>query len=505
MTPVAPTSTLSPDIADHLLGHLTAARWFGGKGRRSAVVGLTPLPWLTSTADYLDSPHGLAVRPEVLEVIYPQSDKGVDSGEDGPHEFYQLVVAYRHAPHPDLHHAEIGRWSDPELGAVVAYDAMQDPEASSVVLRTLLSERTLRGEDAQVGFHLSAAEGLSADLEPAVFTGQQSNTSVMFGEVAMLKVFRRLELGRNLDIEVHDALSRTSMADVARLFGWIDASWPRTDRGTGRTEILSADLAMVVEKLADATDGWGLALDALQRGESFAEPARALGRALAETHAALRTAFPTGTQPGADVASTMTGRLAVAATIAPALEPYGAGLDAVFAGLGEGDLDTQRVHGDFHLGQTLHTPTGWKIIDFEGEPAKTLAERSVPDSVWRDIAGMLRSFDYAAASVPGPGSRGWAEECRAGFLDGYAGGELAATEAATLRAYEADKAVYEVVYEVRNRPEWVAIPLAAVAGLVEAATEDQARSAELDQARSAELDQARSATERTGASNQVKE
>ncbi|WP_375425235.1 aminoglycoside phosphotransferase [uncultured Friedmanniella sp.] len=516
-----PTTSLAPETADHLLAHLSAARWFGGKGRRAVVIGLTPLPWLTSTAEYLDSAHGLAVRPEVLEVGYPMDSGSGNGGDPGPRELYQLVVAYRHAPQPDLQHAEIGRWTDPELGAVVAYDAMQDPEASSVVLQSLLAERTLRQPEAQVGFHLSAAEGLSADLPASVFKGQQSNTSVMFGEVAMLKVFRRLELGRNLDIEVHDALSRTSMADVAKLYGWVDASWSHTDPATGHTETLDADLAMVVEKLADATDGWGLALDVLGRGTSFAEPARELGHALAETHAALRTAFPSGLQPGAEVAQVMTDRLGVAAAIAPALEPYVAGLQHLFADLGATELTTQRVHGDFHLGQTLHTPTGWKIIDFEGEPAKTLVERAAPDSVWRDIAGMLRSFDYAAASVPGPGSREWAQECRTAFLTGYAGGELTADDAETLRAYEADKAVYEVVYEVRNRPEWVAIPLGAVGTLVgeiqhdqardadqdqaRDADQDQARDADQDQARDADEDQARDATQRRGASNQVKE
>ena len=96
---------------------------------------------------------------------------------------------------------------------------------------------------------------------------------------------------------------------------------------------------------------------------------------------------------------------------------------------------------------------------------KTLAERAAPDSVWRDIAGMLRSFGYAAASVPGPDSEAWAAACRQAFLAGYAGGDLDPGDAATLRAYEADKAVYEVVYEVRNRPEWIAIPLGAVADL----------------------------------------
>jgi maltokinase len=136
-----------------------------------------------------------------------------------------------------------------------------------------------------------------------------------------------------------------------------------------------------------------------------------------------------------------------------------------FDELGAETLDTQRVHGDFHLGQTLHTPSGWKIIDFEGEPAKTMAERRAPDSVWRDVAGMLRSFDYAAASVSGPHSAAWAAECRGAFLRGYASGDLTTTERNVLRAYEADKAIYEVVYEIRNRPDWVGIPLGAVAEL----------------------------------------
>jgi maltokinase len=152
------------------------------------------------------------------------------------------------------------------------------------------------------------------------------------------------------------------------------------------------------------------------------------------------------------------------------LAPYRTALRQVFDQLDAESLPVQRVHGDFHLGQTLHIARGWKIIDFEGEPAKSLAERAAPDSVWRDIAGMLRSFGYAAASVPGPGSVAWAAECRAAFLSGYAGRELTPAEAATLRAYEADKAVYEVMYEVRNRPDWVDIPLAALAALTGSGT-----------------------------------
>ena len=147
-----------------------------------------------------------------------------------------------------------------------------------------------------MGFHLADAQGLSVDLEPRVFTGQQSNTSVMLGEVAMIKLFRRLELGRNLDIEVHAALNAAGVDDVAGLFGWIEGTW------VSGGSVLAADLAMVVEKLADATDGWGLALDRLEISSGFADEAEALGRALAETHRAMREAFPTARIIGATVA-----------------------------------------------------------------------------------------------------------------------------------------------------------------------------------------------------------
>jgi maltokinase len=225
---------------------------------------------------------------------------------------------------------------------------------------------------------------------------------------------------------------------------------------------VEADLAMAVEKLSDAEDGWGLALDSLRADGDFAEDAAQLGRALAEIHDALRGTFPTAEVDGHAIETVMNGRLDAAAQVAPVLGKLTPGLQAAFAAVGQGRLATQRVHGDFHLGQTLKTPLGWKIIDFEGEPAKTMAERLVPDSPWRDVAGMLRSFDYAAATVPGTGATRWLESAREAFLTAYADGPLSTEEQAILRAYEADKAVYELVYEVRNRPDWTAIPLGAI-------------------------------------------
>ena len=473
------TDQRDPQVAEAVLRYISGARWFAGKGRRAVLRSVTPLPWLTEMSDFGGASTEPAVRMEIAEIGYapaehdgpppkPLDDRDPDQElvepiaepkPAGPNEYYQLVVSYRPAPHDDLHHAEIARTTDPDLGPVVAYDAAQDPDGCRVIVRSLLSGRRLRSPDNEVRFCPTRTEDLTTSLEPRVYTGQQSNTSVMLGDAAILKLFRRLELGRNLDIEVHAALNAAQIDDVARLYGWIEGGWVSGGRHH------DTDLGMVVQKLADAEDGWGRALDRLRQQQGFAQDARALGEALAETHEALRAAFGTARVLGARTASVMTDRLATAAEVAPELLAHREGLVACFDALGAEILDTQRVHGDFHLGQTLHTPGGWKIIDFEGEPAKTMAERRAPDSAWRDVAGMLRSFDYAAASVPGPGSSAWAAECRQGFLDGYSGGGLSESQAAVLRAYEADKAIYEVVYEVRNRPDWVSIPLGAVASL----------------------------------------
>lgn len=152
--------------------------------------------------------------------------------------------------------------------------------------------------------------------------------------------------------------------------------------------------------------------------------------------------------------------------------------------LGDGHLK-QRIHGDLHLGQTLRTSLGWKLVDFEGEPAKDLGERRLPDSPWRDVAGMLRSFDYAARAVARDlasteeeaaqiayRSEEWIRRNATAFLDGYVehrGRPLSADEQALVAAYVADKAIYEAAYEARHRPAWLAIPLAALHKLAEGA------------------------------------
>jgi maltokinase len=489
------SGTADPQVADQVLRYISNARWFAGKGRRVTFRSLTPLPWLTEVSDFFRPAAAPGVRFEIAELAYPAEEDpeppaaSPNQGQDpettqesaaseppemvrqadlAPTEYYHLAVSYRPAPHAELHQAEIGRFTDPDLGPVIAYDAAQDPDACRVILSALQGARRLRSPDSEARFNPTAAAAFSADLKPQLFTGQQSNTSVMLGDTAILKLFRRLELGRNLDIEVHAALNAAAISDVAGLFGWIEGSW--VSNGLQ----LDADLGMVIEKLASAIDGWELALNSLRADNAstvirtefgFAAEAESLGKTLAEIHHALRSSFHSTKVLGARTAMIMVDRLHEAARIAPALTPHVTGLLRCFDELSAETLDTQRVHGDFHLGQTLHTPSGWKIIDFEGEPVKTMAERRAPDSVWRDVAGMLRSFDYAAASVPGPQSTAWAAACRAAFLSGYTGMELGTTEASLLRAYEADKAIYEVVYETRNRPDWIGIPLRAVADL----------------------------------------
>ena len=260
-----------------------------------------------------------------------------------------------------------------------------------------------------------------------MFRGQQSNTSVMFGDVAMLKLFRRLELGRNLDIEVHDALTRRRDRPT----------WPGCSAGSRRPgrrrrrRSLGADLAMWWRSWPTPTTAGTCALDArCEPGDGFAAERRApLGRALAEIHAALRTAFPTATPAGATVAAVMRERLDAAAAVAPALAAVRRGLRARFAALGDADLDVQRVHGDFHLGQTLHTPVGWKIIDFEGEPAKTLAERVAPDTrLARHRRACCARSTTPRPACPGRRGAAWRDGCRDAFLDGYTGGRASTAD-----------------------------------------------------------------------------
>jgi maltokinase len=223
-------------------------------------------------------------------------------------------------------------------------------------------------------------------------------------------------------------------------------------------------------------------LHAEEAGGDFAGEAHRLGAAVAEVHEDLADAFGVS-QPGdlRERAAAMHERLDQALNVVPELAAVADGLretyDAFAAAASEVSL--QRIHGDLHLGQALRTSHRWVVIDFEGEPMANLDERRLPDSPLRDVAGMLRSFEYAGhhqlvegAHSPQLAYRAseWTQRNREAFLDGYAeaAGHDPRAHAVPLRAFEADKAVYEAVYEARNRPAWLAIPLASLTRLARA-------------------------------------
>jgi maltokinase len=308
----------------------------------------------------------------------------------------------------------------------------------------------------------------------------QSNTSVVFDERLMMKLFRRIESGPNPDVEVTRALAAHGFDAVPRPVG----AW---EGGGGH-------LAVVTEFLAGGADGFQLALTSLrdlydlrcapdEAGGDFGPDAWRLGAITAQMHLALATAFDTSAADPAAWAADMDAQLARA----PHDGVDAAAVRAVYDALRAAEAGTAiRVHGDFHLGQVMRTDRGWHVLDFEGEPARPLAERRRPSSALRDVAGMLRSFHYAAevglrdhAPEVDDAIRAlacdWERHNRDRFLEGYFGtggvdAVLPATDAAraaVLDAFELDKAIYEMGYEASHRPEWVGIPLSAVQRILE--------------------------------------
>ena len=453
---------------------LNTARWYAGKGRPLSIVSTIALPWYGARTETTDAGELIGVRPVLVTVRH-------DDARPAATDTYQFLLAVRRPGQmPGV--GSYGSCRDPRItgsqDVLEVTDATQDAEAMEIVLTALSgAERPAPTPDGTVRHHV-LAELPRTDLSPRPFPGEQSNSSVFYGDALMLKAFRRLEPGHNLDIAVHAALGKDRSGSTAVLYGWTEAHWTRG------SDQLSADLAMLVERFRQAEDGWELACAACAAGEDFSAEATALGVSLRQIHQGLARHFPTEVVDAGPIGRRMGERLDDGCGIAPQLLPYGTGLGAIFAALDEHKLVVQHVHGDFHLGQVLRTPDGWRVIDFEGEPMKTLAERWEPDSPWRDVAGMLRSFDYAAATArqrrirsaaaagtpgsPGPGlsPQQWRQLCRNAFLEAYHQGAPEGFDLAVLRAYEADKAVYEVVYEIRHRPAWVSIPLGAVAGLV---------------------------------------
>src|SRR3954466_15581516 len=401
-------------VSDLLRVWMPHQRWFGSKGREWAEV--------TEKGFFLDrGTPTLSVHR--VRVSYT----------DGHAETYLVPLSWREHLLEELSSAFIGGL--PYEGREgFAYDAMRDREATVPWLTHLVDASTV----GPMHFHPAGVAYIPEGLPGDIVSTEQSNTSLVYGQEAILKLFRRLEPGLNPDVEVHDALRRTENEHIAALLGHIeiDDADPQNPPATA---------AMLQRFVPNASDGWRLAtasvrdlyaegdLHADEVGGDFAADSERLGAATASVHADMAAVLPT--EPAdrdwyAAVAAQMTERLEAATEVVPQLAEHAEGLRALYAAVADTTepVVRQRVHGDLHLGQVLRTTAGWIVLDFEGEPARPLAARRELDTPLRDVAGMLRSFDYAArhmlVETPGDPQRAyraqeWAERNRTAFCEGY--------------------------------------------------------------------------------------
>ena len=348
------------------------------------------------------------------------------------------------------------------------------------LVRAIADEAELAGANGRFTCRRTTAlEGLlSSDLTERRLRVEQSNTSVVLGERLILKLYRLLEPGDNPDLEIGAFLTAVGFADTPAVAGSITY---RPDEGE------ASAAAMLQELVPSRGDAWAAMLDALGTDPAEGvEIAARIGRVTAAMHAALasRSDDPAFPARPATVAEAAGWRASAERQLSQAVgalsgDPHdrlvglAPAVRARFAdsfGAASGAAPVSRIHGDYHLGQLLAQPDGgFSIIDFEGEPARPLAERRQPSSPLRDVAGMFRSLDYAARTAQRSSSLApddWLPRARGAFLDAY--GAMGPSEEALLEAFELEKACYEVRYEAGNRPEWLWLPLTAVGRLISA-------------------------------------
>jgi maltokinase len=448
---------------DALAAWLGDQRWFAGKGRE-----LHDLALVSDT-------QIVAGDPELRHLIIAVSHgTAVD--------YYQVLAGFRRRLPARLKHARIGPSGDGRQ----CYDALHDSDLTRPLLAAIAADETV----GSLTMHTISGARFETDLDSLVLTSEQTNTSLVYGEESILKVFRRLSPGPNPDLEVTTALARLESEQIAEPLGWIETS----------LDGVPTSLAILSRYLRLATDGWTLAatsvrdlyahnaeppksgspsrlsVSAADAGGDFAGESSRLGVATAQVHTDLAVAFGTeelGGEAVVELTERMFTKLDLAVAAVPDLAKHADMIADTYSQLAKakGPFPVQRVHGDYHLGQVMRTETGWVVLDFEGEPATPLAQRRARSSPLRDVAGMLRSFDYAARhqligtarekAALDTAARDWVRRNAAAFCAGYAeaGGLDPVANQLLLRALQLEKAVYEVLYEARHRPSWLSIPL----------------------------------------------
>ena len=479
-------------VAPALLAYLQRQRWYGSRGRPVAGIEIDDTAELSGSAP--------AVVLVLATVAY----------EDGGRERYSMPLGIRPGPAADFFDPEkVICETAGDAGSAAVVDALGDPESSAALWELVAAGATVRTEAGELRCR---GDGVAAGVDPGTIRPlgrEQSNTSLVRGDSELLKWFRVVEDVRSPELEMTEALTGAGFDAVPSPLGVVEYL-----RGGSESPLL----ALVQPYLQNGTEGWALALSSLRdlfavaeergveddtaartnvevQGATFLPEAARLGEVTADMHLALASDLMPEAMRAAPVTAATLSAWADAmiaeldqllAGADPALEPLRTRREGVVAGfdairrLDGGGLQT-RVHGDYHLGQTLRTDAGWTILDFEGEPALGVAERRTLSSPLRDVAGMLRSFDYAAAAVIAerPGDHpellaslkrqgdAWARANRRLFWGAYlarAGDHplLPRSPEDTLalrRAWELRKAVYEVGYELGHRPDWVGMPL----------------------------------------------
>src|SRR5215469_2190978 len=431
-------------LADLLALWLPAQRWFAGSGAimRDLVI-----------ASDVQLASG---DPELRHVI-------VDATTGEGTVRYQLLVALATELNRDFGPAMIGTLSDGRIAV--------DPELTADLLDGIASQRSVGA----VSFRIEPGAAIDRDAPGRTLPAMASNTSVVFGDKAILKLLRRPSPGHHPDLEIPSRLARSGSRLVAAPRGWIEMTGSDDDEPTV--------LAILAEYFPNASDGWSMAIADLTAAESdFSDQARLLGEATADLHGELAAAFGTSVLPPTgltEMATSMMAELSLAVGVVAELAEHEQAITACYAELAEfpSDVAIQRIHGDYHLAQVLGTDKGWVILDFEGEPSVPLTRRRAFAPALRDVAGMLRSFDYVARHqvLAEPDDQrlrsvaaDWVSRCQDAFCAGY--GEASSGDPRQsrqlLRALLLQKAVYEAVYEARHRPGWLPIPLHAIAEAV---------------------------------------